>query len=122
MKRRRPLPYNWNPLLQGELRRLERAARLGPDPECVSCGERALAVLEPTADGVRCYACRVDPSGDRRDVELDHPLGRARAPDHVVAVPANLNQLFNDADDGPEARLRWLLRPSERVLRLLRRR
>ena len=117
---RRPLRHNWNPLVQAEIRRARRASRLGQDPVCGACGERARAVLEPTDAGIRCYACRVDPRGPRRATELDHPLGRSRAPDHVVPIPAN--QIFNDPDDGPEARLRWLLVPSERVLRLLRRR
>lgn len=121
MKRRSQLRHNWNPLLQGELRRSERASRLGPDPSCVGCGERARAVLERHGNGTTCYACRVDPSGQRRATELDHPAGRKARPAHVVPVPANLNQLFNDPDDGPEARLSWLLRPSDRVLRLLRR-
>jgi hypothetical protein len=119
--RRSGVSHNWNPLLSSELRRAARAAEIGPDPACRSCGETRRAVLHRRDEQVWCYACVVDPRG-RREVELDHPLGRERNADHVVPVPANDNQLFNDPDDGPEARMRWLLQPSPRVLRLLRRR
>ncbi len=120
-RQRRGLRHNWNPLLSGELRQAERAWTLGEDPACAQCGERRRAVLRRVKQEIVCYACVVDPRG-RRETEVDHPLGRRRNARHVVEVPANDNQLFNDPDDGPEARLRWLLQPSERVLRILRRR
>ena len=115
------LGYNWNPLLQGEIRRARREANIGQDAACSRCGGRTRAVLRRRGRAVVCYACEVDIEG-RRATEIDHPVGRRRLPAHTAVVPANLNQLFNDPDDGPTARLAWLLTPSDRVLRLLRRR
>ena len=120
-RQRSRLRHNWNPLLLGELRQAERAWRLGEAPVCARCGETRRAVLRRVGRQVVCYACSVDPQG-RRETEIDHPLGRRRNAHHVATVPANDNQLFNDPDDGPEARLRWLLQPSDRVRRMLRQR
>ena len=121
---RREDPANWNPLLAGELRAAHHEQYLGRAPVCqtAGCSERRPSVLYREGSVILCYECRAARDGRPR-LEIDHPLGRHAYKHHTVTVPANDNQVFNDPDAGPEARLRWLLdRPTEidRILRRIR--